>query len=543
MTRLILGGPKRMAHQKRGLRKMIETKGVTALLFDPGTGKTATTLDFLSILALKSARGEARVLVTCPLAAVDTWVTQAGIYVSPQVNYWAEVVGGSIRQRGEALASRGGQPYPSKTKGPLRAAHVSRAVAWGARADHRVTQSQGPDALGDERPRLLIMVTNLDTFSSRMKMGSKTAADFMLESVQRLDPDLVVVDESHKIKGASSNVSRLLGRIGRTVPRRVILTGTVMPSGPMDIYGQWRFLNPQAFGNIRPDGSRSSMTLGSFTSRFAVRGGYMGKEIVGYRNLDEMQRIMAQNAVVATKDDALDLPETTDVIVPVRLSAKERKAYEEMRKDLAVAFQQAEQGEIVVTNRLAQMMRLRQITSGYLPDGKGQEVDLGGSKTHTIVSLVEDTLAGEKRIVIFCMFSREIDMVAERLARDKRTRVEKITGGTPAEERIQIRKRFGSDADERIVIVAQIQTLNLAVNELVTASHAIFGSLSQLRDEIVQSRDRLHRIGQTRPVTFWYALAPGTVDDVIYRTYLERTDLERAMLDHVMEIDSLPVHN
>jgi ABC-type Na+ transport system ATPase subunit NatA len=73
MTRIFRpGGPKRYKHQQRGLKKMLETGGVTALLFEPGTGKTATTLDYASILALKSPTLEARVLVAAPLAAIDT---------------------------------------------------------------------------------------------------------------------------------------------------------------------------------------------------------------------------------------------------------------------------------------------------------------------------------------------------------------------------------------------------------------------------------------------------------------------------------------
>src|SRR4051812_36773392 len=98
-------GPDRFKHQKRGLRKIIETGGVCALLFDPGLGKTAVVLDYASILALKSVVGEVRVLVVAPLAAVDTWIMQSEMYVHDDVNIWAEALGGSIRQRGMALAS------------------------------------------------------------------------------------------------------------------------------------------------------------------------------------------------------------------------------------------------------------------------------------------------------------------------------------------------------------------------------------------------------------------------------------------------------
>jgi hypothetical protein len=124
------------------------------------------------------------------------------------------------------------------------------------------------------------------------------------------------------------------------------------------------------------------------------------------------------------------------------------------------------------------------------------------------------------------------------------TVVEVIHGETPSDERLRIRQRFGSDDPQRIVLVAQVRTMSLAVNELVTASHAVYGSLSQLRDDFIQSRDRLNRTGQVRPVTFWYALAgkPGRdpmngagklVDGVILTSHFARSKLEADMLDYV----------
>jgi len=549
VTKFIPGGRPRYAHQRRGLRKIIESRGVAALLFDPGTGKTATTLDYLSLLALKAEPGpdgarEARALVIAPLAAIDTWVLQAEEWVSPQVNVWAEALGGSILQRGEALAARGGRPYATKEpvrrrRGPQeapRALHQSRALARMIRSAERpgARPEEGPDGLGTARPRVVIEAVNIDAFSSRARVRSGTMADFMLESVRRFAPEIVVVDESHKIKSASSNASRLLARIAMIVPRRIILTGTVMPHGPLDVFGQWRFLDPTAFGR---QGRRA--TFEEFRRRFAVMGGYMGHEVLGYKNLDEMQDIMAQRSAVATKEQALDLPPTSDVIVPVTLTPREEKAYADMKDDLAAQLGSDDRPGPLASagNRLTQMLRLRQITSGHLTDDAGVLHNLGASKVATIKSLIEDTLVGEDRIVVFGFFTQEIEDLAAALSKrpPRSTRVEVISGGTPSAERVAIRRRF-RDVEghpERTVLVAQIKTLSLAVNELVTASHAIFGSLSQQRDDYVQARDRLNRIGQTRPVTFWHAVVPGTVDAVILQSHRERTSLESAMLRHI----------
>ena len=530
------GGPQRFKHQRHGLREILRLGGVAALVFDPGTGKTATTIDYMSILAHGLGREEVRVLVICPLAAVSSWTKQMPRWVSSGLGYWAEALGGSILQRAEALASRGGNPFPRQLSrgkrvkagtGP-RSLHHGLSWSWTA-GPGKHELSAGPDDVPG--PRIVLEVVNLETFASRRAHGSRTYADIMLDAVRRYGPDLVVVDESHKIKSASGNASRLLARITPHVPRRLILTGTLMPHGMLDVFGQWRFLAPTDFGEMGADGRRSPATFGRFKGRYARMGGYLGREVVGYQNVDEFQDILAQRAIVVKKADALDLPPTQDVEVSVQLSEREQRAYAEMKRTLAADL--GDGSMVTVESRLTQMMRLRQITSGHVPDDAGQVQEIGDSKIRTVRSLVHDSLAGESRVVVFGQLKPEIRRIAEAL-RQKGTEVMLIDGDTDKEERLRMRERFGSDDPARIVLVAQIQTMSLSVNELVTSCHAVFASQSLQRDEYVQARDRLDRIGQTRPVTFWHVNAPGTVDDVILRSHRDRTDLENAVLRHIL---------
>jgi SNF2 family DNA or RNA helicase len=304
----------------------------------------------------------------------------------------------------------------------------------------------------------------------------------------------------------------------------------VMPHSPLDVYGQWRFLDPEAFGTKLADGTTRPWSFHEFRNRFAVMGGYLGKEVTGFKNLDALQDTMAERAIVVRKEDALDLPPTTESIMRINLSPAEKKAYADMRKALALSL--ADGTLMTAPNPLVQMLRLRQITSGYVTDDvTGQHVQIGDAKARAIASLVNDTLAGEARVVIFAHFRADVAAIAKRVEDSVI-----ITGDTSAHERQAIRKRFAAVDDpdhERMVLVCQMRTMSLAVNELVTASHAVFASLSERRDDLIQARDRLNRIGQTRPVTYWMAIAPGTVDQVMLDAHQNRTNLESAMLRHI----------
>lgn len=519
-------GPPRYRHQKSALRKIIETRGVCALLMDPGTGKTATALDYASLLALKAPTGETRVLVIAPLVALDTWILQSEEYVAEGVSVWSEVLGGSIVKRGEALKARG-----PKVSGKARAAGQRRSPAVYARhadgstADRR----EGPDAVTGPH-RLNLLALGIDSLSSRrLVTKTVTVADRLIRAIQQFEPDLVIIDESHRIKGTSSNVSRAAARVSAIAPRRLILTGTVMPHSPLDVWSQWRFLESRTFG------SRFS----AFEERYCVMGGWMGKEVISHKNLHDLRDKMSRNAVVVRKEDALDLPPTLDTTVRVALSPAEERAYREMKESLATAL---ESGALAIApNRLTQTMRLRQIAAGFAVTRTKETERVGRAKVDAVKSLVEETLAGEKRVVIFAHFIREVEDLAEALA-VKGTEVMMISGSVKSAERLRLRQRFGSDAPERIVLVAQARTLSLAVNELVTSSHAIFASLSERRDDWIQARDRLDRIGQERPVTFWNmqaVLADGTptVDGIMHRSHRDRSDLESSMLDHIREVN------
>src|SRR3546814_12130052 len=96
----------------------------------------------------------------------------------------------------------------------------------------------------------------------------------------------------------------------------------------MDVWAQWRFLEPMAFTvpDPRNPGQQKPMPFGQFQERYGVFGGWQGRQIVGFQNLGEMQEVMARNSIVVRKEDALDLPETVDVKVPEigRTSCRER---------------------------------------------------------------------------------------------------------------------------------------------------------------------------------------------------------------------------
>ncbi len=94
------------------------------------------------------------------------------------------------------------------------------------------------------------------------------------ESVWRMEteianwkPNFIIADESHKIKTHNIAASKAMHRLGRKTKYRMILTGTIITNKAIDVFSQYKFVDPTTFGN----------------SFYAFRNKYF--DMVGYGNV------------------------------------------------------------------------------------------------------------------------------------------------------------------------------------------------------------------------------------------------------------------
>lgn len=90
----------------------------------------------------------------------------------------------------------------------------------------------------------------------QMQGTSLQVAVVNYESAWRLEkeiaawkPDLVIADEGHKIKTHNISASKAMHRIGAKASYRLLLTGTVITNKALDVFSQYKYLNPAIFGN------------------------------------------------------------------------------------------------------------------------------------------------------------------------------------------------------------------------------------------------------------------------------------------------------
>lgn len=427
-----------------------------ALLMEQGTGKTLTTLAVIGRRYLDGQIG--RVLIVAPAAVVPVWPKEFADYAN--YDYDIRVLDGPVKTRIKTLESWGRSLY------------------------------------------LQIAVTN---YESTWRME---------DELKLWRPDMIVCDESQRIKTPSSAQSKCLHRLGKLAKYRMILTGTPVTQGPMDFFSQYKFLAPAIFGT----------NYTNFKARYMVMGGFEGRQIIGYQHMPELIDKAHSMAFRATKAETLDLPEQIDQTLYCTLEPAARRVYNDLLRQSVAELDN--ERVITVANVLSKLLRLSQLTGGFI--GRGEEVDqVSKSKLSLLDDTLDDLLQAGKKVVVFARFTAEIKAIRQ-LLDGKKIDYAWIAGEVNQSMRGDEVARFQADANCR-VFIAQTRTAGLGIT-LTAADTAIFYSLDYSFADYDQARCRIHRIGQRNACTYIHLLTKGTVDDKV----LEALQQKRSVADDVV---------
>jgi SNF2 family DNA or RNA helicase len=321
----------------------------------------------------------------------------------------------------------------------------------------------------------------------------------------------IVLDESHRIKSPGGTSSRYLARLAAKQPhaRRVCLTGTPMPHSPLDLYGQFRFLDPQVFGT-------------SFTrmrARYAECDLRFPSKVKAWKNQDELTAKLDAHSWRVTADEVLDLPEAIHETIPVELSAKVQRFYRSLEAEMTAEI---EQGTVTAANALTKLLRLAQATGGYARvDGYTTVTPIDGvpSKRMALQDRLEDLPATEP-VVVFCRFRSDLDDVAA-AARELGREYAEVSGERKDLERWQ--------AGDAVILGVQMQSGGVGI-DCSRACYAFYYSLGYSLGDYEQSLARLRRPGQTRCVRYYHLVCEGTVDEQVYAALRERRNVVESVL-------------
>lgn len=332
--------------------------------------------------------------------------------------------------------------------------------------------------------------------------------------VKRFAPQMVVADESHRIKRPGARRS-LYMRSWKKAPYRAILTGTVTTKSYLDVFSQWAFLNNRQFGNKVDD----------FRQRYLIMGGFMKKQIKGYRNFDELKSKIKMDSTIRRENQVFDMPPTIDQRVPVFLDDHTMIAYRKMEYEL---FLELRRGEVSDAKNIAvKLLRLQQITGGWIKSDEGNIHQISTDKLHSAQERLENLWNDDERVVVFCRFLPEVGALG-RFGIRSGVQTYSFSGATRPGDRDVRRRRFEAKAGPSL-FVAQIQTGGLGIS-LAAAAEVVFYSVTYSYDDYYQAASRIRGPKQTRTMRYQHLVVPNSIDTDMY----SNLKMKKGLLDSIM---------
>ena len=450
--------PEPWKHQRRGVELLTANEGFL-LADDMGTGKSKTLIDFITSKRVR------RTLIVCPKSVMDVW--------SREVDKHARIL--------------------------VVMALLNQSSTAG-KADQFVRYF-GPQVSEYE---ICILVVNYESVWREPLARTILAQKW----------DLVVCDESHRIKDPRSKVSKFIGeKLRKVARRRVNMTGTPFPHSRLDGWAQHRFLDPTIFG---PSFARHR-------SEYAVMGGWIGPngkpvEVVSWKNTEEFNRKFWSIGRRVEKKDVLDLPPKVFETRVVQLGKEARRIYDELETTYRT---QVATGEITASNALVKLLRLQQVTSGFVPLPYSGPQKIDDAKAKGLKEIIEDLPLGEP-IVVFCRFRYDLGVV-HRTARELNVKSCELSGTK--------NELVFWQQDMNTILAVQIQSGSLGVDFTRAAYCVLYSTGFPSPGQLDQAFDRLHRSGQTRSVTYIRLVAQNTIDEVVYHALAERRSAIKEVLE------------
>lgn len=337
--------------------------------------------------------------------------------------------------------------------------------------------------------------------------------------------DVIVLDEAHCIKNRTSKRSAFLLKLATRAKYRYILTGTPISNGQLEnIWSLYCFLNPylmrgRVYSNIFKDymtqvgkGTYTG-SYAEFSQRYCILNQYHKPS--SYINVKELQTLISRYCYRVKKSDCLDLPDKLpDEIVYVEQA--EKALYKKLSTESALL-----EYEILADNPLSRLVKLRQLVSGHMKT-KDDTLLFKCEKLTYLCELLEG-YADDKKIVIFAEFKTSIEQIG-RLCRKIGMSYVTLDGDQKDKT---IWRQFQSDPTLR-VIICQYQTASAGID--LYASDTIIYYEPTLRSQLLeQSRDRIHRSGQTHKCSYIHLLTKGTVEVSIYRALADYSDFSEKL--------------
>lgn len=314
----------------------------------------------------------------------------------------------------------------------------------------------------------------------------------------------LIIDESSKLKDPVTQITKAVISYRDKIPYRVVMSGTPAPNSTLEFWGQLCFINSELLGD----------NFYRFRSTYFYSYGYGNYQWdISKDNKEKIMSRIKEQAIFFSKADALDLPEQIFEKRYVEMSDAQKEVYQTMLHENIAYFKDKVS---ISSTELVKLMKLREITSGFMFDDKGDAVSVSEQKIDVLLEVLEEI--GNHQVTIFCNFKWEVERIKERL-RGKAVVLSGEVSQRNKESNINVFKMGLAQ-----YLIANVASASHGLN-LQNCHYAVYFSLSYSNEQHKQSQDRFHRSGQKNKVTYFYLITKESIDELLYKVLIAKANL------------------
>ena len=323
-----------------------------------------------------------------------------------------------------------------------------------------------------------------------------------LPELKAIKPQILIYDESHYIKSPKSARSKAAAQLAKSVPHKILLTGTPVLGHPAELWNQLCTIDPNRYNSKsffswhRRYCDAKQLTFFRWDAKKHIRVKQSVWDFSGASNLKELAESLKGIMIRRTKEEVLpELPEKRRQTLLV--SIDNRRDYNHAEKDFLSWIKEQKGNDAAKrassVEQLSMVEALRQIAI----QGKMKQA----------IEWISDFLETGEKLVVFATHRATIDTLMTEFSKV----AVRLDGGMCAEEKQLSVDRFQED-DEIRLFVGNVKAAGVGI-PLFAASNVLFLELDWTPTMHEQCEDRLHRIGQKKAVNCYYMFASDTIDE------------------------------
>ena len=320
--------------------------------------------------------------------------------------------------------------------------------------------------------------------------------------ISKMKPNLIIGDEIHLCKNKNAKRSQALAYIAKYTRHFIGLTGTPILNKPVEIYNPIKMIKPTLFPNFW-----------NFATRYCnpINNGF-GWDFGGATNTAELNQILSKEMLLRRKkeDVAKELPERSFVAMPIEIT--NRDEYEKAEEDLISYLKTIDKEKAKRAERAEVLTKVNVL----------KQLALKG-KMNTSINWIEEFIENEK-LVVFTNLRETSDILKNKFGDN----CVKLVGGMTDNQKNDAINKFWNDSAR--LFVGNMKAAGVGIN-LQCASNACFIEYPWQPGDYNQCTERIHRIGQDKPVTIYNHIANKTIEENIVKLLEKKAVVANQVID------------